>query len=45
MLDPVVSREEIMRREMELGCESWTFLSFIFLLSSGATDIVLVTLP
>ena len=26
MLDPVVSPEEIMSREVELGCESWTFL-------------------
>ena len=23
-LDPQVSREEIMSREVELGCESWT---------------------
>ena len=26
VLDPVVSPEEIMSREVELGCESWTFL-------------------
>ena len=38
-LDPQVNPEEIMSREVELGCESWT--SF----ASGATDIVFVTLP
>ena len=40
-LDPQVSPEEIMSREVELGCESWT--SF----DSGwsSTDIVLVILP
>ena len=38
-LDPQVSPEEIMSREVELGCESWLFLN------SSATDIVLVTLP
>ena len=36
-LDPQVSPEEIMSREVELGCESWLFLN------SSATDIVLVT--
>ena len=25
--DPVVSPEEIMSREVELGCESWTFFA------------------
>ena len=45
VLDPVVSPEEIMSREVELGCESWTFFCFKLLLNSGATDIVLVTLP
>ena len=28
VLDPVVSPEEIMSREVELGCESWTFFCF-----------------
>ena len=42
-LDPQVSPEEIMSREVELGCESWT--SFASGCSSTATDIVLVTLP
>ena len=41
MLDPVVSPEELMSREVELGSKSWTFK---LLLNSGATDIVLVTL-
>ena len=27
VLDPQVSPEEIMSREVELGCESWTFLA------------------
>ena len=27
MLDPVVSPEESMSREVELGCESWTFFA------------------
>ena len=27
VLDPVVSPEEIMSREVELGCESWTFFA------------------
>ena len=26
-LDPQVSTEEIMSREVELGCESWTFFA------------------
>ena len=43
-LDPQVSHEEIMSREVELGCESWTFRFRLFL-NSSATDIVLVTLP
>ena len=42
-LDPQVSPEEIMSREVELGCERWT--SFKLFLNSSATDIVLVTLP
>ena len=42
-LDPQVSPEEIMSRDVELGCESWT--SFASGCSSTATDIVLVTLP
>ena len=45
VLDPQVSPEEIMSTEVELGCESWTFFCFKLLLNSGATDIVLVTLP
>ena len=42
-LDPQVSPEEIMSREVELGCESWT--SFASSCSSTAVqmDIVLVT--
>ena len=27
VLDPVVSPEEIMNREVELGCENWTFFA------------------
>ena len=27
VLDPEVSPEEIMSREVELGCESWTFFA------------------
>ena len=42
-LGPQVSPEEIMSREVELGCESW--ISFELFLNSSATDIVLVTLP
>ena len=45
VLDPQVSSEETMSTEVELGCESWTFFCFKLLLNSGATDIVLVTLP
>ena len=47
MLDPQVSAEEIVSREVELGCKSWTFVFALklMLLNSGATDIVLVTLP
>ena len=45
VLDPVVSPEQIMIREVELGCKSWTFFCFKLLLNSGATDIVLETLP
>ena len=47
-LDPQVSPEGIMSREVELGCESWTsFLLQVhcYSMNSGATDIVLVTLP
>ena len=44
-LDPQVSPEEIMSREVELGCESWDFFRFGLFLNSSATDIVLVTLP
>ena len=44
-LHPQVSPEEIMGREVELGCESWTFFRFELFLNSSATDIVLVTLP
>jgi len=40
-LDLQVSPEEIMSREVELGCESLTS----FASNSNATDIVLVTLP
>ena len=44
-LDLQVSPEEIMSREVELGCESWDFFRFELFLNSSATDIVLVTLP
>ena len=48
-LDPQVSPEEIMSREVELGCESWTsFASGCFsTVVQRRTDIgtVLVTLP
>ena len=44
-LDPQVSPEEIMSREVELGCESWTSFASSCSLNSNATDIVLVTLP
>ena len=42
-LDPHVSPEEIMSREVVLGCESWT--SFASSFSSTAADMVFVTLP
>ena len=45
-LDPQVSPEDIMSREVELGCESRFFFRFELFLNSSATDIVrLVTLP
>ena len=44
-LHPQVSPEEIMSREVALGCESWTFFRSSCFLNSGATDVVLVTLP
>ena len=44
-LDPQVSPEEIMSREVELGCESWNSFALGLFLNSSATDIVLVTLP
>ena len=40
-LDLQASPEEIMSKEVELGCESWT--SFELFLNSSATDIVFVT--
>ena len=44
-LDLQVSPEEIMSREVELGCDFFRFeLSKLFV-NSGATDIVFVTLP
>ena len=43
-LDPQVSPEEIMNREVELSCEL-DFFRFELFLNSSATDIVLVTLP
>ena len=42
-LDPQVSPEEVMSREVELGCESWTSFASSCSLNSSATDIVLVT--
>ena len=44
-LDPQVSPEKIMSREVELGCEKLDFFRFRLFLNSSATDIVLVTLP
>ena len=44
-LDPQVSPEEIMSREVESGCQKLDFFRFGLFLNSGATDIVLVTLP
>ena len=44
-LDLQVSPEEIMIREVELGCEFLDFFRFELFLNSSATDIVLVTLP
>ena len=47
-LDLQVSPEEIMSREVELGCESWTSFAsscFELFVNSNATDIVFVTLP
>ena len=43
-LDPQVSPEEIMSREVELGCESWTSFASFASLQHSATDIVFVTL-
>ena len=40
-LDAQVSPEEIMSREVELGCESWTSFDS----GCSSTDIVLVILP
>ena len=39
------SPEEIKSREVELGSESWTFFLLQLFPNSGATDIVLVTVP
>ena len=44
-LDPQVSHEEIMSREVELGCETWDLFRFELFLNNSATDIVFVTLP
>ena len=44
-LDPQVSQEEIMSREVELGCEKLDFFRFRFVLDSSETDIVFATLP
>ena len=44
-LDTQVSPKEIMSREVELGCESWTsFASSCSSVQRSATDIVFVTL-
>ena len=44
-LDLQVSPEEIMSREVEPGCESWTSFASSCSSTASATDIVLVTLP
>ena len=44
-LDLQICPEEIMGREVELVCESWTSFAFGLFLNSSATDFVLVTLP
>ena len=44
VLDPQVSPEEIVNREVELGLKVGLLLPQLFL-NSGATDIVLVTAP
>ena len=43
----LVSPEEIASREVELGCDGWTSFraSSCSAVNSGATDIVVVTLP
>ena len=46
-LDLQVSQEEIMSREVELGCESWDLFRFELsklFVNSSAADIVFVTL-
>ena len=40
-----LSPEEIMNREVELGCQKLDFFRFGLFPNSSATDIVLVTLP
>ena len=37
-LDLQVIPEEIVSREVELGCESWDFFRFELFLNSSATD-------
>ena len=44
-LDPQVSPEEIMSREVAAGLRKLDFFRFGLFLNSSATDIVLVTLP
>ena len=44
-MDPQVSPEEIMSREVEAGLRKLDFFRFELLLNSSATDIVSVTLP
>ena len=45
-LDLQASPEEILSREVELGCETdLDFFRFELFLNSSATEIVLVTLP
>ena len=44
-LDLQVSPEEIVSREVELGCGKLDFFRFELFLNSSATDIALVTLP
>ena len=45
VLDPQVSREEIKSREVELGCESWTFFASSFYSTAVQRTLDLCPLP